>query len=333
MHLQAAPARAILCRMWENLNQIADPEDLSISDARRSILARLGDYAALVIGPLNLRPRTATLHTSTNDRIEVRVSTVSSHILLVIAPVGDLAAEAYWLRALAAANLPIPRLLAHDLGCTLVPFSYTIESYTSGAPLDWVADAPRIRVLARQLGRTLRRAHQSTAAGFGRPLVNGRWPARSWADALHTWLGYCALWPRAEALLGKEGMAALRSATLEHPALECDCPRILHGAVTPDRVLVTVGDTSQVEALTRPGELVGGDPMFDLAYALQPHHPAAFRQGVREGYCAMGPLTPEHEARLARLTLLLHTTNTLTHGDEHALIALPDAVAAQLRAL
>ncbi len=70
---------------------------------------------------------------------------------------------------------------------------------------------------------------------------------------------------------------------------------MIHGAVEPSRALVTVGESVQLEALTRPGEIVGGDPLFDLAHATLPRHPAAFQQGLLEGYSAAGPLAPEQE--------------------------------------
>jgi len=324
----------MLWRMWNALSQpdIA-PDDLSYSDARRRVLGRLGEYAALAIGPLNLRPTAAALLREDAERVEVRVSTPSSHVVLVIAIDGDLTPEVFWLRALAASNLPIPRLIAHDLSLTTLPFAYALESYAGGSPLDALEDGPRVRVLARQLGRTLRRSHQVTAPGFGRPALSGRWPAGSWPDALGGWLARRETLPRAAEALGAEGAAALRAATLDHPALDCARPCVIHGAVAPCRAIVTVGDTSQLEALTRPGELVGGDPMFDLAYGLLPHRPAAFRQGLLEGYTASGALPAEQEGRLQRLGLLLSVAEVLGSDDSAALARLPDQVAGALREL
>ncbi|KPV48588.1 hypothetical protein SE17_37265, partial [Kouleothrix aurantiaca] len=106
-----------------------------------------------------------------------------------------------------------------------------------------------------------------------------------------------------------------------------------HGAVAPHRALVTAGETTQLEALTRPGEIVGGDPIFDLAHAVQPHHPEPFRQGVREGYDATGPIGRAEEARLARLGLLLRAADTLRRANPSELNALPGAIASELRQL
>jgi hypothetical protein len=320
--------------MWNTLSRhdIA-PDDLSYSDARRRVLGRLGEYASLAIGPLNLRPTAAALLREDPERVDVRISTPSRHVVLVIAIDGDLAPEVFWLRALAAANLPIARLIAHDLSLTTLPFAYMLESYAGGSPLDRLEDGPRVRVLARQLGRTLRRSHLVAAPGFGRPTLSGRWADGSWAAALGGWLARRETLARAEAVLGAEGAAALRAATLDHPALACTRPCVIHGAVEPARAIVTVGDTMQLEALTRPGELVGGDSLFDLACGLLPRHPASFRQGLLEGYTASGALDAAQQERLQRLGLLLRTADALEGGDAAALARLPDEVAGALREL
>jgi hypothetical protein len=108
---------------------------------------------------------------------------------------------------------------------------------------------------------------------------------------------------------------------------------VIHGALEPTRAIVTVGDTAQLEALTRPGSLVGGDTLYDLSKGLLPRHTAPFRQGLLEGYTASGALAAEQEQRLRRLSLLLLTADTLWRGDEAALARLPGEVAARLAQL
>jgi hypothetical protein len=319
--------------MWSLLNRDVPADDPTCSDARRRILARLGEYVALIVAPLNLRPNAAALLAADDQRIEVRVSTPGAHIVLAIAPEGDLAAEVFFLRMLAGKFLPVPRLIAHDLSCTLVPFTYAIESYSGGASLDRLDDGPLVRVAARQVGRTLRRAHQLAAPGFGRPTTTGRWSTRGWGAALAAWLAQRETPARAAEVLGADGLAALRAATLDHPSLALERPCVIHGAVEPARALVTVGDSAQLEALARPGAIVGGDPLFDLAHGTLPRHPAAFRQGLLEGYSAAGALAPEQEQRLRRLRLLLHVADTLWRGEADAVGRLPDEVAAQFSVL
>jgi hypothetical protein len=298
------------------------------------MLSRLGEYAALIIAPLNMRPTGATLVHAAFDRVEVRVSSAGNHVLLVLAAEADLAGEVFFLRSLAQQRLPAPRLIAHDLSCGLVPHAWMVLGHVSGVPLNSVGDDARLRLGARQLGRALRRMHQSVAPGFGRPRASGRWPARSWQEALGVWLAHRETRQCGAEMLGAKRIAALWKATIEHPLLECAEPRTLHGAAGPDSTLVTGTDASlHLEALVHPGALVGGEPLFDLAYGLLPRHPAAFRHGLAEGYLATGVLAAEQEERLARLRLLIHCAETLRHAEQWALAALPAQVDAELQQL
>lgn len=319
--------------MWSHLSQNLDLDDPSYSDALRRVMARLGDYAALLIEPLKALPIGATLVMATNQRIEVRVATQTSNILLVIAPEADLAHEVFFLRAMALKALPAPRLITHDLSCATVPFTYAILSYLGGMTLDRVTDTAFLRVAARQAGRTLRRVHQIEAPGYGAPTPSGRWPARTWPEALAVWLERRGVADRAEEALGAEVAAALRATTLDHPACACPQPRVLHGAPDPAHMLVTSGESVYLEALARPEPPVGGDPMFDLAHALASRWPAAFRQGILEGYEMAGALTATQHERIDRLRLLSDVADALDDADPAVLAGLAEAVTARIRAL
>jgi len=90
-----------------------------------------------------------------DERVEVRVSTAGAHVVLAIAPDGDLAAEVFFLRMLAGKYLPVPRLIAHDLSCALVPFTYALESYAGGAPLDRLDDVHLVFPRAKGMPATV----------------------------------------------------------------------------------------------------------------------------------------------------------------------------------
>ena len=329
LHLHAP--RGMLASMWSQLNKYIPADDPAYSDARRRVLSRLGEYAASVIEPLKLRPTAATLLFETAERIEVRVSTPVRHVVLVISPEGDLGGEVFFLRAVAAKNVPAPQMLQHDLSRTAMPFAYALEGYVSGSPATMLPDGPLLRMVARQVGRALRRIHSIAAPGFGQPVANGRWPARSWHDVLRHWLKQREYHMRAQEVLGPALLDRLHAATLDHPALDCIEPRVVHGAVDSAHIVASVGENAQLEALVRPGSIVGGDPMFDLAHALLARHPATFRQGVWEAYMAAGALDSAQAARFERLRLLLHVVDTLDRADATELDRLPNDVAAALR--
>lgn len=319
--------------MWAHLNQDLNSDDPASSEALRRILARLGDYAAAIVEPLKARPRGAALVCATDRRIEVRITTATSHLLLVIAPESDLAHEVFFLRMLAAHDLPAPRLITYDLSCTTVPFTYALETYPGSLTLASLNDAALVRVAGRQIGRVLRRIHRIEAPGFGAPTPTGRWSARTWRDALTRWLEQRNFDAQAEAALGSDLTAMLRSATLDHPVIACAQPRVLHGAIEPSRAVITAGESVQLECLVKPETPVGGDPVFDLAYAISSRQPPIFRQGVLEGYEMGGVLTAEDYARVDRLRLLIDIVHAFETGDPAVLAGLPVAVMARLEAL
>ena len=319
--------------MWAHLNLYLDPEDPACSDPLRRVMAHLGDYAAVIVEPLKARPTDATLVRATNQRIEVRLTTATHHLLLVIAPEADLAHEVFFLRSLAACDLPAPRLIAYDLSCANVPFTYAIETYPGSLTLDRINDAALVRIAGRQTGRMLRRVHRIEAPGYGAPTPTGRWSARTWREALAGWLEQRSFNNRAEAVLGADITSALRAATLDHPTLACTQPRVLHGAVKPAHIVVSIGESVQLEGLVQPARPVGGDPLFDLAYVLSSRQSSAFRRGVLEGYEMAGMLTAEQHARIDRLRLLIDVTQALEEGDPAVLASLPAAIMARLDAL
>ncbi|MDZ4718409.1 MAG: phosphotransferase [Roseiflexaceae bacterium] len=318
--------------MWAHLSQpelVA--EDPAYCDAVRRALARLGEYIEIIVRPLNMRPVGASILAISRDRVEVRVTSSSSHIVIAIGPDADLAGEIFWLRTMATRNLAAHRLISHDQSGARVPFSYAILSFLGGAALVNTADSALVRVAARATGRTLRRAHQVIAPGFGRPTPSGRWLSNSWPMVLRAWLDSTEALTLATHTFDSETYAALLAATLEHPDLACETPCLLHGAIGPARILVTSGESIQLEALTCPGPIVAGDPLLDVATALLPSQPAAFRQGFLEGYAAVGPLDQSQRLRLRRLGVLAMLANAATQPDPAILANLPALVRSELR--
>lgn len=308
-------------------------EETAAETALRRVLSRLGEYTAQIIGPLNMRPTNTLLLKQSPERVEVRVSTSSTHVLLVIAPDGDLTSELFFLRTLAGKNLPLPRLIAHDQSRSLVPFDYAIQNYIGGRSLNFVDNPPLVTMVGRQLGRVLRRVHQHAVPTAGFPLRTGRWPNLDWLEALRSWLEQRGALAGFADFLDSATLDRFIAATLDHPQLAIETPTLIHGAVTTTRAIVTIGEAAQLEALVRPGPLVGGDPLFDLALALQPAQPEPFRRGVLEGYTSGGGLAKEQEQRLRRLWLLVLVADAVVQADRDELARLPAIIQAELEVL
>ena len=184
-----------------------------------------------------------------------------------------------------------------------MPFAYTLESFVPGAPATTIGEEHLLRGAGRQAGRALRRMHRISSPGSGRPSPAGRWPNLRWPVALRQLSARLAP-PPADALVFGEAERAAVEALLADPRLEIAQPVLMHGAFGPAAVRCTAGVHVQLEAIVEPGQLVGGDGLLDLAFGLVPEHPAAWCEGLLDGYCATAPLSSAEEERLPLLRLL-----------------------------
>jgi hypothetical protein len=287
---------------YDGLNQFVPPGN-SVSDAWRRVLSRLGDDTARVVRMLNLRPQAVTLHAQTASNLLVRISTLDEHFILRAAPEDDLAGYVYFNRIAIGQGLPVPAIIQRDLTRTLVPFAYTLERYVPGQPGHTVTSEHLQRALGRQAGRILRRVHRIRTPGVGRPTLLGRWVGPPWPTVLRSLGERIAPPPFDELVFGAEVRACL-TATLEHTSLECAQPVLIHGAFGPAAVHCTAGEHIQLEALVEPGSVIAGDGLFDLACGLAPVYPAPWREGLWDGYMAVGYLDAAAQERLKRLRLL-----------------------------
>lgn len=288
---------------YAHLNHYIPPVTTGVSDAWRRTLGRLGDYTALVVRALNLRPLGATLHAQTEQHLLVRITTSAEHLILRAAPEDNLAAYVCFARTMSGQQLPAARIIQRDLSRTLVPFAYTLESFVPGVSAGELAEHHLLRGAGRQAGRALRRMHRTSSPGSGRPSPAGRWPNLRWSVALRQ-LSVRLAPPPADALVFGEAERAAIDTLLADPRLEIAQPVLMHGAFGPAAVRCTAGVHVQLEAIVEPGQLIGGDGLLDLAFGLSPEHPAAWREGLLDGYCATVPLSPAEAERLPLLRLL-----------------------------
>jgi hypothetical protein len=289
---------------YAQLNHHLSAEADGLSDAWRRVLGRLGEYTRLIVRGLNLRPTAATVLGQTNDAVLVRLTTRGEHLVVRIAPEADLSGAVYFARALAAQSLPATPLISADLSRTLGPFAYTVERYVCGVPATHITEQHVLRAAARQAGRVLRRAHRIAAPGWGRPGSLGRWATPGWTHMLKQLNQHYAPPPVDVLVFNEEERSAVQN-VLSDTRLLLGQARLMHGNFGPHAARFTLGgDTVQIEALVEPGILVGGDPLLDLASGLNPAYPADWRDGLYEGYMALGALNEHERARLPLLEAL-----------------------------
>jgi Phosphotransferase enzyme family len=290
---------------YAQLNHYIGPEIGGVSEPWKRVLGRLGDYTLLVVRALNLRPTAAQIIEQTSQHILVRITTGGSYVVLRIAPEADLSAALYFGRAMAGSSLPAARIIQHDLSKRMVPFAYLLEHYVCGVSAAQIVEPHILRAAARQAGRTLRRMQRVSAPGWGSPGPLGRWPGQSggWQGVLRQLHASLAA-PPSDGLVFSAAQCKAIAALPSDPRLACERPTLMHGRFGPHAVRCTPGTAVQIEALVDAGPWVGGDGLFDLACGLDPSYPAAWREGLLEGYSSFGPLMAHEEQRLALLRLL-----------------------------
>jgi Ser/Thr protein kinase RdoA (MazF antagonist) len=313
-------------REYTHLNHYVPPLVEGISDAWKRALARLGEYTALVVRALNLRPIEVSLAGQTDAHLLVRVTTQYEHLIIRFAPEDDLAAYTYFCRALSGQGIPCTSIIQRDLTRTLVPFAYTLERHVPGNPATSLADAHLLNAAGRQAGRALRRAHRISVPGIGRPTPGGRWPQGNWPATLRSIGQQRAPAPSGSLLFADDVQAAIAT-LLDDPRLHCPRPSLMHGAFGPHAIRCTAAEHIHLEAIVEPGMLIGGDGLYDLACGLSPAYPAAWCEGLLDGYCATAPLSAEEQERLPVLRLLAcywgacyHYMRAEPHTDEQAAV-------------
>jgi Ser/Thr protein kinase RdoA (MazF antagonist) len=288
---------------YTHLNHYIAPEIDGVSEAWKRVLGRLGDYTSLVVRALNVRPTQVQLLAQTSQHVLVRITAQGSYLVLRIAPEADLSGLLYYTRTMSAHQLPVAQIIQHDLSRRMVPFAYVLERYVGGASAAQLSEAHVLRATARQAGRTLRRMHRIGVPGWGQPGPLNRWPTANWSVLLQRFQAQYAP-PPTDALLFNESERQAINAMLNDNRLCCQQPRLMHGAFGPQAVRYSAGHSVQIEALNEPGSCVGGDGLLDLAQGLAPIYPAAWREGLLEGYCSTVPLDKAETQRLPLLRLL-----------------------------
>lgn len=288
---------------YSHLNHYVPPVAEGISDAWKRAMGRLGEYTAIIVRALNVRPTAVALAGQTEAHLLVRITTQHEHLILRVAPEDDLAAYTYFCRALSGQGLPCTPIIQRDLTRSMVPFAYTLERHVPGVGAATLTADHLLFGAGRQAGRVLRRAHRITVPGAGRPTPGGRWLTTDWNVALRQ-IGRRLAPPPVDSLVFGAAVRAAVADVLADRRLTCARTVLIHGSFGPQAVRCTAAEHVHLEAFVEPGATVGGDGLYDLACGLRAALPAAWRAGLLEGYCAAAPLTAEEAERLPFLRLL-----------------------------
>ena len=296
-------------------------EEPNVTPWQLAILNRLRDYVALVIQPFKLRVRTIVIQQVLPQRIEIRVSGTSV-VTIVFAPSEQLAGEVAFLRTCALKQLPVPRIIHADISYNILPVGFVVYNHITGTAVSDVADATLQRMAARQVGRTLRVMHTLPMHGWGWPTPLQKWPMHDWRSVLQQWFRETTMIDQLNTATAAPVLTDFWQKIIQDDIMKNIEPVCIHGDLQMEHVYVTVHSHIQLEGVVRPGLIVAGDPMFDLAATMRTATPLAFRQGIIEGYTATVPLRPDEVVRIKRLSIIWRIHDLLIDNsvDEQVLL-------------
>lgn len=278
-------------------------QELGINSWQIALLNRLSDYVALVIKPFKLRVRTIVIQHVVAQRIEVKVSGTSV-VMIVFAPSEQLAGEIAFLRTCAIKQLPVPRIIHADVSYDVLPVGFVVYNHITGTPVCDVEDTTLQRMSARQVGRTLRVMHTLPMNGWGWPNPSQKWQLNDWRSAVKQWFGETTAYEQFKSKLALATFERFWQNIILDDIMKNISPVCLLGNLQMANVYVTVHSHVQLEGVVRPGVIVAGDPMFDLAATMRTATSLAFRQGIIEGYTATIPLSADEVTRIKRMAIV-----------------------------
>jgi aminoglycoside phosphotransferase (APT) family kinase protein len=189
--------------------------------------------------------------------------------------------EAWAMQQAADIGVPVPAVLATDLGMSRLPFRYVVMEKAAGLALNEAGLGPEdLRAALRNAGRLLARLHRVRLAGFGsldeqRYLDSGevmgrfaRWavPSTLRAEAALNELSGAGVIDFEEAA-GAMHIVETAAATVDDAPSRLQQPaRLLHGDFSARHVFVEPA-SGAITALIDFGDRMAGPPVWDLAGA------------------------------------------------------------------
>lgn len=195
-------------------------------------------------------------------------------------------------------GIPVPEVVLYDDSCSVIPFEYQVVKFVESESVD----KSQVRNAGKALGSTLRKLHSISMHGFGTPIDLERWKHASWLELLSKVYLHSDFMKARTAVYSKKEVAQIEKMTFENGSLEISDPKLIHGDVSINNCLFhQVISGMKLCALIDPGTIISGDPMFDMAMAL--NNEDEFSEGVKDGY-DLSALTKEDAYRLERLRIL-----------------------------
>lgn len=284
------------------------------SEAYHAVHEELGELVPAILRSSGLAARGTARILSGETNAVVWVPTDHGEVLVKLSPYSDLATEVYFVTRLSEHRLPGPELLSFDVSSSR--YQWVMYRPSSGVSADHLPASQRARA-GSLVGAFLRALHSVGESGFGGVGSDGAWTHRSMSAALRM-AYFDGSFAAERSRLLSDGEVALVSEFLGDDSLWVSEPRLLHGDMALGNFLFErEGSELRLACVIDPGEIIGGDPMLDVAGGSNDFDD--FGRGLLEGY-GESSLKDEERSRLYRLqavTLQWSACWHLRYGLDH----------------
>ncbi len=258
----------------------------------------------------NLKVRNCSLITKGNINVCFQLTDHDCQKYIVRIYTNDgLFAEAFWRKKLHENKLNVPKSIYVDCSKKDIGFMYEIQEFIEGIHIDSRLPEELQYHGAYLAGQELRRHHNIAVSGFGSFDSNGKWTKKTWIEILQNYLGIRQRHKCALELFTQKEIDKIHDYAIRDKMMNTRDPKLIHGDVGHNNIIY-IPEKDKIYFLD-PGRIIGGDPMFDLAYASMPWAKGLFFKGILDGYEKEKPLTSEEQYRFKRLRLICLVSNAL----------------------
>lgn len=216
--------------------------------------------------------------------------------------------EIFFLNKLKRYGIPAPKIIYYDTSKAIIPYPFLImERIERGQSFGkHIKDNIAVRG-GYVYAQWLYKIHKIKVNGFGSPIdIQGRtWTSGTWIEALRDFLIKNIKSSTPGRIFRKTEIKKIYNITVNNPRLDIKRPVLLHGDI-PNGIMM-VKPRVELLAFIDPGEIIGGDFIFDVSsvycFNERGEYGSGFMKGFLARYRELHKLTLEEQYRFYHLRL------------------------------
>jgi len=238
----------------------------------------------------------------------IKYQTRNKHFYVKIPQNGLVKPEVFFLNKLRKHNIPAPKIIYHDTSLGIIPYPFLILERIEGGQSFEKHIKDKIAIEGGYVyGQWLYKIHKIRVNGFGLPIdTQGKaWTNRTWVAALRNFLVKNIKPSTPEKIFTETELKKIYNLTINNSRLNIKKPVLLHGDI-PNGIM-RLQPKIELLAFIDPGEIIGGDFIFDISsiYCLNEkgEFGSGFMKGLLLGYTKLHKFTYEEKYRFRCLRL------------------------------